>query len=121
MFRLTRAAVSCCAVRRLGDLANAPPGSTLVFDLDGTLVETAPDLASAVNVLLRELGRPEVTLAQTKHFIGDGMAKLTERALDATGGAPACVDELAALFARCDLTTHPFQLFSSSRPSAFTF
>ena len=67
-----------------------------MFDLDGTLVETAPDLCGAVNVLMRELGRPAVTLAQTKHMIGDGMAKLTERALEVTGGAPTCADELAA-------------------------
>jgi len=80
---------------RLSGLADGV-GATLVFDLDGTLVETAPDLASAVNALLAELGRPAVTLPQVKHMIGDGMATLTERALEATGGAPrGGSDELA--------------------------
>lgn len=90
-----RASVAAAAQRSLSGLADGV-GATLVFDLDGTLVETAPDLASAVNALLAELGRPAVTLPQVKHMIGDGMATLTERALEATGGAPrGGSDELA--------------------------
>ena len=100
---LARLPLSEAALRHLGGHACAPPRSrdpTLVFDLDGTLVETAPDLCGAVNSLMRELGRPGVTLAQTKHMIGDGMAKLTERALEATGNA--CADE--------ELATHVARL-----------
>ena len=85
--------------RRLSGVARAPPGATLVFDLDGTLVETAPDLCAAVNVLLGELGRDTITLEETKNMIGDGMVKLADRALRATGGACAG-EELASNAAR---------------------
>lgn len=57
----------------------------LVFDLDGTLVDSAPDLTRAVNVLLAEQGRPPVTQAQVRNFVGDGAAILVQRTFAATG------------------------------------
>jgi phosphoglycolate phosphatase len=60
----------------------------LLFDLDGTLVDTAPDLAAALNRLLGEDGRPPLDLASVTGMVGDGAAKLVERAFAATG-APA--------------------------------
>lgn len=59
----------------------------VVFDLDGTLIDSAPDLARALNLVLAERDRPQVTLQQVHGFIGDGVAKLVERGLNATGGA----------------------------------
>ena len=64
----------------------------VVFDLDGTLIDSAPDLRVAVNKLLAEHGRLPLTLDQVKMMVGDGAAKLVERAFDATGGAPAGSD-----------------------------
>jgi phosphoglycolate phosphatase len=61
------------------------PRIALAFDLDGTLIDSAPDLRTALNRLLAELARPPVTLAQTKGFIGDGVRLLVGRAL-ASGG-----------------------------------
>jgi len=60
----------------------------VVFDLDGTLVDSAPDLANALNKLLAEERRRPVTLDEVKTMIGDGAAKLVERAFAATGEAP---------------------------------
>ena len=57
----------------------------LVFDLDGTLVDSAPDLRAALNEMLRERGRPPLSLPQVKHMIGDGAAALVARALAASG------------------------------------
>lgn len=63
-----------------------PPPRTLVFDLDGTLIHSAPDLAVALNLVLEEAGRDTVTLEQVTQMIGDGVAMLVERGFDATGG-----------------------------------
>jgi phosphoglycolate phosphatase len=57
----------------------------LVFDLDGTLVDSAADLAETLNLLLCENGRPTVTLAAVRAMIGDGVGKLVERGFAATG------------------------------------
>ncbi|MFC4353371.1 phosphoglycolate phosphatase [Fodinicurvata halophila] len=58
---------------------NAP--SVLLFDLDGTLVDSAPGLAEALGQLLAEKGLPAPTLAEVIPMIGDGAHKLVERAL----------------------------------------
>ncbi len=62
--------------------------SGVVFDLDGTLVDSAPDIHNALNLFLLERGRRGVTLNETKAALGDGVAKLLERILSMTGGRP---------------------------------
>lgn len=62
------------------------PQQTLIFDLDGTLIHSAPDLAAALNKVLLEADREAVTLHQVTQMIGDGVAKLVERGFEATGG-----------------------------------
>jgi phosphoglycolate phosphatase len=57
----------------------------ILFDLDGTLIDSAPDIASAVNELLDGRGLPPLTLAQVKSMIGNGIEKLVERAFAASG------------------------------------
>lgn len=52
-----------------------------LFDLDGTLVDSAADLAQAVNHALRGLGLPERPLAEIATFVGEGAARLVERAV----------------------------------------
>jgi phosphoglycolate phosphatase len=70
----------------------------VVFDLDGTLVDTAPDLHAHLNEMLADLGRPGFALGDVRPMIGDGARALLRRGLDASGGMPAGVD-LEALFA----------------------
>ena len=65
------------------------PPAAILFDLDGTLVDSLPDLRQAVNRLLGDLGRPPVSAAELRLWVGDGAAILVERALTATGGMPA--------------------------------
>ena len=60
--------------------------AAILFDLDGTLVDSLPDLAWAINQLLAELGRKPATLADVRTWVGDGVSVLVERCLDATGG-----------------------------------
>ncbi len=57
----------------------------LVFDLDGTLVDTAPDLIAALNVILKREGLLEVPLESARNMIGGGARKLIERAIEAEG------------------------------------
>lgn len=65
-----------------------PRRSVLVCDLDGTLIDSVPDLAAAVNALLTELERPPLEQAAVARMVGDGVAKLVERALAARGLTP---------------------------------
>jgi phosphoglycolate phosphatase len=58
---------------------------TIVFDLDGTLVETAPDLISALNFVLDREGLAPVPLHAARNMIGAGARKLIERGLEAEG------------------------------------
>jgi phosphoglycolate phosphatase len=74
------------------------PLEAVVFDLDGTLVDTAPDLHAHLNEVLAEHGRPGLALAEIRPMIGDGARALLERGLRASGGLPAGVD-LERLFA----------------------
>ena len=51
----------------------------VVFDLDGTLLDTLEDLADATNWALRKNGMPERALAEVRQFVGNGVRKLIER------------------------------------------
>lgn len=58
---------------------------TIVFDLDGTLVDTGPDLAAALNHALATLGRAPLPQADVQDMVGSGALRLIERGLAATG------------------------------------
>ena len=64
------------------------PFDTVAFDLDGTLADTAPDLAAVLNHVLRELGRPEVSAESVRHLVGHGARALLRNGLAASGDAP---------------------------------
>jgi phosphoglycolate phosphatase len=68
----------------------SPP--TIVFDLDGTLVDTAPDLINALNFILDREGLPAVPLASARNMIGAGARKLIERGLELEGRAASVPD-----------------------------
>lgn len=62
------------------------PMPTVIFDLDGTLVDTAPDLTGALNFVLRAEGRAAVALGEVRHMVGLGGRRLIERGLEKSGG-----------------------------------
>ena len=70
----------------------------LVFDFDGTLIESAPEIRQCLNELLEHYGRPSLTLPQVEQMIGNGVAKLVERGFEATGGLPGDFDAALARF-----------------------
>jgi len=63
----------------------------VIFDLDGTLVDSARDLHAAANVMLAGLGRDRLELGQITKFVGNGIPTLVERCLVATGGSDGAV------------------------------
>ena len=73
----------------------------LIFDLDGTLVDTAPDLLGATNAVLRSERRHEVDPATLRHMVGFGARSLITQAMAATGapvGGDAHLSELVERF-----------------------
>ncbi len=58
---------------------------TIVFDLDGTLIDTAPDLISTLNFILAREGLPPVVYDDARQMIGGGARGMIERALTAEG------------------------------------
>ncbi len=70
----------------------------LVFDLDGTLVDSVPDLRAALNEVLRERGHPPLSLSEVKRMVGDGAPALVARAFAASGGDPADASGALARF-----------------------
>jgi phosphoglycolate phosphatase len=75
------------------------PFDLVAFDLDGTLADTAPDLAAALNHSLAALGRSGVPAESVRHLIGHGARALLRRGLAASGEASeALVDEAFPIF-----------------------
>lgn len=66
----------------------------ICFDLDGTLVNSVPDLRLSLNAMLAELSLPPVNDLIVKTWVGDGIAKMVERCLLHAQGAINNVDEL---------------------------
>jgi len=75
---------------------------TLIFDLDGTLVDTAPDLLGALNAILVREGRRAVNHADLRHLVGHGARIMLEESFKMTGDAmdadrlPGLIDEYIA-------------------------
>lgn len=67
---------------------------TIIWDLDGTLLDSLEDLAAATNHALRSHGLPERSLAEVRQFVGNGVRKLIERAV---GNIKGC--DFEAIFA----------------------
>jgi phosphoglycolate phosphatase len=88
--------------------------ATIVFDLDGTLVETAPDLMGTLNVLLEREGHAPLPLADAHGLIGAGAKALLARGFE-SAGAPLEEPRLSELFE--DFITHYLaHIADESRP-----
>ena len=73
-----------------------PPAPALIFDLDGTLADTAPDLLGATNAVLAARGRPQLDLEHLRHMVGFGAVALITQAMEASG-APVTQEEMPPL------------------------
>lgn len=74
-------------------------GATIAFDLDGTLVDTAPDLVGSLNRVLHERGLPALPLKTARVMVGRGALALIQQGF-AAAGEPLHGDEAAPLTAR---------------------
>lgn len=82
--------------------------SAVVFDLDGTLIDSAPDVAAALNRALAVEGRRALSLAEVQQLVGEGARPLIRRAWAATGPEIAEADLPAALARYLDeYAAHP--------------
>ncbi|MBN1780225.1 HAD family hydrolase [bacterium] len=70
----------------------------VIFDLDGTLLDTLDDLADSMNAVLRDKGLPEHPVDAYRYFVGNGAAKLVFRALPEEQRNDAFIRECLALF-----------------------
>ena len=69
----------------------------VLFDLDGTLVDSAPGIGEAINAVLSPLGCPPLPLREVRRMIGDGAPRLLERALAAHGLSPPAAEKAALM------------------------
>ena len=79
--------------------------SAILFDLDGTLLDTLEDIADATNAALRTLGVAEYPVSDYKIFVGDGVETLIQRVLPPERNTPEmaarCADLMRAEYGRC--------------------
>lgn len=85
----------------------------VIFDLDGTLIDSLEDIAHAANATLRQLGKPVCTLESFKTHVGDGVSVLFQRALPETKHNSELLAECMAIYqghydASWDLCTKPY-------------
>ena len=71
---------------------------TVIFDLDGTLLNTLEDLADAVNAVMRANAYPERTLDEVRRFVGNGIRRLMEQAVPE--GVPTVAEYSSRLTSR---------------------
>ncbi|MBR9844499.1 MAG: phosphoglycolate phosphatase [Rhodobacteraceae bacterium] len=70
--------------------------NAIIFDLDGTLIDSAPDIHASVNKMLAAEGRAALDLATVTSFIGNGLPKLVERVMKRVGMDMGEFDRIAA-------------------------
>ena len=83
--------------------------SAILFDLDGTLIDSSPDLATAANRMLESLGHPSVSLEQVEGWIGHGVTQLVRRCLTRSFDGtvePEVAETALGLFRTAYLETH---------------
>jgi phosphoglycolate phosphatase len=80
------------------------PVRAVMIDLDGTLLDTIPDLAMAANAMLEEMAKPPLEVAVIRTLVGKGIPRLVARTLEAAHGAEPPREQLEAaltVFERC--------------------
>jgi len=88
--------------------------ATILFDLDGTLVDTAPDLLGTLSWLLVEEGLDPLDMAQARDLIGHGIRPMVEKALRRAGRGDT-VDEVEAVYGRY-IAAYEARIARESRP-----
>ncbi|MBE5827224.1 MAG: HAD family hydrolase [Butyrivibrio sp.] len=86
--------------------------NTVIFDMDGTVLNTLEDITDSVNVILERHGFPERTIDEIRHFVGNGAVVLMERALPHGKETPdfeAILEEYKVYYEEhCNIKTGPY-------------
>jgi len=83
--------------------------TAILFDLDGTLLDTLGDLHAAVNHVLAEFGYPQRTIEEVCRFVGNGAARLIRLAVpEGENWQPALAAFQTYYAAHCDILTKPY-------------
>lgn len=84
----------------------------VIFDMDGTILDTLEDLTDSMNVSLREYGLPERRIDEIRRFVGNGLHKLTERSVPDGTSDEVVENVFNYLFTyyreHCDIKTKPY-------------
>ena len=85
----------------------------VIFDLDGTLLDTLEDLGAAVNHAMKAKGFPQHTMAEYRRMVGHGVRNLVTQALPEDRRSEEQIDESLAVFksfytSHIDVNTHPY-------------
>ena len=81
----------------------------ILWDLDGTLLDTLEDLVDAVNFALGEFGYPTRSVEEVRCFVGNGARRLIERAVPENGDVSAVFDTFRTYYnAHCQIKTKPY-------------
>ena len=89
------------------------PKPIILFDLDGTLIDSAPDLVGTLNIILMRHGRSTLTISAVKKLVGNGARALLERGFKETGAPAENLDALTVEFIEtyvpnCAVLSRPF-------------
>ncbi len=87
--------------------------TTVIFDMDGTVLNTIEDITDSVNVILGRYGLPERSVDEVRHFVGNGARVLMEKAIPEGSGHPL-FDEILREYeayyeAHCNIKTGPYR------------
>lgn len=93
------------------------PLRAVVFDLDGTLIDSAAELRQALNNALGLIGRRALSVREVTAMIGDGIVRLTERALTATGASltETALDQAVTAVKEAYADLPPSSLYAGAR------
>lgn len=82
----------------------------ILFDLDGTLLDTLDDLADSVNHILRQFGYPERTREEVRQFVGNGAGRLIAQAVPAGADAEPVLAAFQLYYgSHCQIKTKPYK------------
>ena len=89
------------------------PKPIILFDLDGTLIDSAPDLVGTLNIILKRHGRTTLTISAVKKLVGNGARALLEQGFKETGAPAENLDALTVEFIEtyvpnCAVLSRPF-------------
>lgn len=89
----------------------------LLFDLDGTLIDSAPDLQRAINAALATIKARPLSIDETHECLGDGLAVMLEKALRLSGATSHTVDELMPTYTSiyADIRAEPSCIYPGVR------